>query len=76
MVEIKSIYHAYNYSHWKNSQLFQAVEVEEEDEEDLDSEDISPHTFHLAFNAPRQGVLQVDQSARTLEKVKQNLQVN
>ena len=59
-------------------QFFQAIEVEEEeeeDEEDLDSEDTSPHSFHLAFNAPRRGVLEIDQSARAFEKVSQNLQV-
>ena len=42
---------------------------------DLQNEDISPHALHLAFNRPRQDVFRVDQSARTLEKVKQTLQV-
>ena len=50
-------------------------EAEEDEEVDLQNEDISPHALHLAFNRPRQDVFRVDQSARTLEKVKQTLQV-
>jgi len=52
----------------------EAVEAEEDEEVDLQNEDISPHALHLAFNRPRQDVFRVDQSARTLEKVKQTLQ--
>ena len=55
--------------------ILKAVEAEEDEEEDLQSEDISPHALHLAFNRPRQDVFRVDQNARTLEKVKQTLQV-
>ena len=55
------------------------AEEEEEGEEEnsfsLDLDETSPHDFHLAFNRPRFDVLQVDNSARTLEKVKQTLQV-
>jgi len=53
----------------------EAVEAEEEvEEEDLSVEETSAHDFHLAFNRPRFEVLQVDNNARTLEKVKQTLQ--
>ena len=57
------------------SDFANAEESEEDNDFDFEFEDVSPHSFHLAFNAPRRGVLEIDQSARAFEKVNQNLQV-